>query len=58
MLMEIVDAKEEHDAMNSDVSNDFIQMDMPKAKLYESRVVMKVTGVLVYMLVEMNQKFM
>ena len=53
--MKIVDAKEERDVMDSDVPNYFTQVDMTKAKLYKERVIMKITGVLVDLMVIISQ---
>lgn len=49
-LTAIIDAKEGHDVMTADVPNAFIQTDMPEG---EEHVIMKITGVLVDMLVQM-----
>jgi hypothetical protein len=49
-LTAILDAKEDRDVMTADVPNAFIQTDMPEGK---ERVIMKITGVLVDMLVQM-----
>ena len=45
-----VDAKENRDVMTNDVPNAFIQTEMEKVKEGEARVIMKITGVLVDML--------
>jgi hypothetical protein len=47
-LTAIIDAKEGCDVMTADVSNAFIQTDMPER---DEHVIMKITGVLVDMLV-------
>jgi hypothetical protein len=52
MLTAIVDAKEERDNMTADVPNAFIQTTMPDPKEGEDRIIMKITGVLVDLLVE------
>ena len=49
-LTSIVDAKEGRDVMSADVPNAFIQTDMPDDS---NKVVMKITGVLVHLMVEM-----
>ena len=49
----IVDAKEKRDVMSADVPNAFIQTSMPEIKDGEERVIMKITGVLVDLMVEM-----
>ena len=54
MLTSIVDAKEERDVMTGDIPNAFIQTKMPDVKDGEERVIMKITGVLVDLLVEMS----
>ena len=54
MLTAIVDAKEERDVMTADVPNAFIQTEMPTPKEGEDRVIMKITGTLVDLLVEMS----
>ena len=53
MLTAVIDAKEERDVMSADVSNAFIQTPMPERKNGEERVVMKITGVLVDLLVQL-----
>ena len=53
MLTAIVDAKEGRDVMTADVPNAFIQTNMPEPKDGEEPVIMKITGVLVDLLVEM-----
>jgi len=54
MLTAVIDAKEGHDMMCVDVPNAFIQTAMPKLEEGEERVIMKITGVLVDMLVQLN----
>jgi hypothetical protein len=51
MITAVIDAKERRDVMTSDVPNAFIQVPMPKKKKGEERVIMKITGVLVDLLV-------
>ena len=51
-LLAIVDAKEGRDVMSADIPNAFIQALMPIVADGEERVIMKITGVLVDMLVE------
>ncbi len=55
-LTTIIDAKEGPDVMMADVPNAFIQTEMPEPKEGEERVMMKITGVLVDMLVKMTPK--
>ena len=50
-LTTVIDAKEGRDIMSADVPNAFIQAKMPETKPGEDRVIMKITGVLVDMLV-------
>ena len=40
--------------MTADVPNAFIQVPIPELKAGENRVMMKITGVLVYMLVQLS----
>jgi hypothetical protein len=54
MLTAVIDPHEERDVMTCDISNPFIQALMPKVKDEGERVMMKITGVLVDMLVELN----
>ena len=53
MITGVIDAKEERDVMTADVPNAFIQAPMPEVKPNEDRVIMKITGVLVDMLVQL-----
>lgn len=53
MITGVIDAKENRDVMTADVPNAFIQANMPKVKQGEDRVMMKITGVLVDMLVQL-----
>jgi hypothetical protein len=50
----VIEAKEERDVMTCDIPNAFIQAYLPKKEPGEDRVVMKITGVLVDMLVHIN----
>ena len=52
MLLAIIDAKEGRDVMSADVPNAFIQTSMPPPKEGQARVIMKITGVLVDLLVQ------
>jgi hypothetical protein len=54
MLTSVIDAHEERDIMACDIPNAFIQALMPKVKDGDERVMMKITGVLVDMLVKLN----
>jgi hypothetical protein len=51
MLTAIVDAKEGRDVMSSDIPNAFIQAKLPDLGPDKERVIMKITGVLVDLLV-------
>ena len=53
MLTAIIDAFENRDVMTVDVPNAFIQTMMPEPKPGEDRVIMKITGVLADLLVEL-----
>jgi hypothetical protein len=53
LLTAVIDAKEGRDIMTADVPNAFIQTSMPETKEGEDRVIMKITGVLVDLLVKM-----
>jgi hypothetical protein len=50
----VIKAKEERDVLTCDIPNAFIQVYLPKKEPGEDRVVMKITGVLVDMLVDIN----
>mgnify|MGYP006205022333 CR=1 FL=1 len=52
LLTAAVDAKENRDVMSADVPNAFIQTKMPERKEGEERVIMKITGVLVNLIVD------
>ena len=54
MLTISIDAYEGRDVMTADVPNAFIQTDMPEVKPGDERVIMKITGVLVDMLVQVD----
>jgi hypothetical protein len=54
MLTAVIDAHEERNVMTCDIPNAFIQALMPEVKDGDERVMMKITGVLVGMLVELN----
>ena len=53
----VVDAYEERDMMSMDVPNAFIQTLMPEPKEGEEQVVMKITGSLVDILIEMDPEY-
>lgn len=54
MITAVIDAKEHRDIMTADIPNAFIQTKMPDPEHGEDRVTMKITGVLVDMLVQLN----
>jgi hypothetical protein len=54
MITGVIEAKEERDVMTCDIPNAFIQAYLPKKEPGEDRVVMKITGVQVDMLVNVN----
>jgi hypothetical protein len=54
MLTAVIDAHEERDVMTCNIPNAFIQALMPEVKDGDERVMMKITGVLVDLLVELN----
>ena len=54
MITAVIDAIEGWDMMMADVPNAFIQAELPEAKDDEDHVTMKVTGVLVDMLAQIN----
>ena len=56
MLTSIIDAKEGRDVMTADIPNAFIQAQLPPRKEGEERVIMKITGVLVDLLVELDSE--
>ena len=50
-----IDAKQHRDVMTCDIPNAFVQTDIPKKKLEQGkRIIMKIRGALVDILVEMN----
>jgi hypothetical protein len=53
-LTAIIDAKEGRDVMSADIPNAFIQTAMPVIKEGEDRVIMKLTGILLDLLVELS----
>jgi Reverse transcriptase (RNA-dependent DNA polymerase) len=54
MLTCVIDAHEERDVMTCDIPNAFIQAEMPEIRDGKERVMMKITGVLVDLLMEMD----
>ena len=54
MLTTIVDANEERDVMTVDLPNAFIQTELPEMKEGDEKIIMKITGVLVDLMVEMD----
>ena len=54
MLTSVVDAYENRDVMTSDIPNAFIQAEMPDISKKNEKVIMKIQGILVDMLMEMN----
>jgi hypothetical protein len=56
MFTGVIEVKEERDVMMCDIPNAFIQVCLPKKEPGEGRVVMKITGVLVNMLVDINSE--
>ena len=54
LLTAVIDINEERDTMISDIPNAFIQTEMPEVNEDEQRVTMKITGVLVDMIVQLN----
>ena len=52
-ILAAIDAAEERDTLSADVPNAFIQAKMPKVKKGQDRVIMKITGVLVDLLVKL-----
>jgi hypothetical protein len=53
-LTAVVDAEEERDVMTGDVPNAFIQAKMPEPKPGEDRVILKMTGVIVDLMVAVS----
>ena len=56
MITGVIDTNEEQDVMTADVPNVSIQAPMPAVKPGEDRVMMKITGVLVDTLVQLNHE--
>jgi hypothetical protein len=54
LLTSILDVKENRDVMSADIPNAFIQANLPDMQDGDERVVMKITGVLVDLLVEID----
>jgi len=54
LLTSVIDAYEKRDIMCNDIPNAFIQAPMPVIKEGEERVIMKITGSLVPMLVQLD----
>jgi hypothetical protein len=54
LITGVIKAKEERDGMTCDIPNAFIQAYLPKKESGEDRAVIKITGVLVDMLVNIN----
>jgi hypothetical protein len=54
MITGVIESKEERDVMTCDIPNAFIQAYLLKKEPGEDGVVMKITGVLVHMLVDIN----
>jgi hypothetical protein len=50
----VIEAKEERDVMTCNIPNAFIQAYLPKKEPGEDRVMMKITGVLASMLVDID----
>ena len=53
MLTAIIDAHEGRDVMTADVPNAFIQAYIPDLDNGKERIIMKITGVLVHLLIEL-----
>ena len=53
-LTSVIDAKENRDVMTCDIPNAFIQAHMPRTNAGDERVIMKVTGMLVDLLVQLS----
>jgi len=53
MLMAVIEAHKHRDVMCADLPNAFIQAEIPKAQKGEEQIIMKITGVLVDMLVQL-----
>ena len=53
----VIDAKEDRDVMSADIPNAFIQTLMPEVKEGEERVTMKITGLLVDYMIEIDPSY-
>ena len=53
----VIDAYEEWDVMSVDISNAFIQTEMPELESGEDRVTMKISGIMVDYLVEIDPEY-
>ena len=56
MLTAVIDAYENRDIMTGDVPNIFVQTQIPESEKGNERIIMKITGVLVDILVEISPK--
>jgi hypothetical protein len=54
LITGVIEAKEERDVMTCNIPNAFIQAYIPRKEPGEDRVTMKITGVLVDMLFDIN----
>jgi hypothetical protein len=54
MLTAVIDATERRDVMTSNIPNAFIQAELDQVEDGGERIMMKITGVLVDMLIEIN----
>ena len=54
LITGVIDAHEERDVMTADVPNAFIQTEMPETKDGEDRVIMKITGILVDLMITLD----
>ena len=53
-ITSVINAKENRDIMTCDILNAFIQAHMPQTKAGNERVVMKITGMMVDLLVQLS----
>ena len=53
---QLLTQKKKRDVMSTDIPNAFVQTEMPEVKQGEDRIVMKITGVLVDMLVQLKRE--
>ena len=53
----VIDAHEERDIMSVDIPNAFIQTEMPEVKEGKDRVIMKITGLLVDYMIQLNPMY-